>query len=113
MTAETILYIVIAGIIAFALVLFMYGYRSKYPGKLRWVFGLLRFISLFALFLLLINPKFITDTYIIEKPKLPILIDNSSSLVELNQEENVLRFVEELKTNTDLNDKFDLSFYHF
>jgi hypothetical protein len=113
MTAETILYIVIAGIIAFALALFMYGYRSNYPGKLRWVFGLLRFISLFSLFLLLINPKFKTVTYTIEKPKLPVLVDNSSSLVELKQEENVLRFVEELKTNTDLNDKFDLSFYRF
>ena len=110
MTAETILYIVIAGVIAFAFVLFMYGYRSKYPGKLRWLFGSLRFITLFSLFLLLINPKFKTDTYTIEKPKLPVLVDNSSSMVELNQGENVLRFVEELRTNTDLNNKFDLSF---
>lgn len=113
MTAETILYIVIAGVIAFALVLFMYGYRSKYPGKLRWLFGSLRFVTLFSLFLLLINPKFITDTYTVEKPKLPVLVDNSSSMVELDQQENVLKFVEELRTNTDLNDKFDLGFYHF
>ena len=113
MTAETILYIVIAGVIAFALVLFMYGYRSKYPGKLNWLFGSLRFITLFSLFLLLINPKFKTATYTIEKPKLPVLVDNSSSMVELNQGANVLRFVEELRTHTDLNDKFDLSFYHF
>lgn len=113
MTAETILYIVIAGVVALALVLFMYGYKTKYPGKLRWIFGSLRFVTLFSLFLLLINPNFKTETYTIEKPKLPVLVDNSSSMVELHQEENVLRFVEDLKNNVDLNNKFDLNFYHF
>ncbi len=113
MSAETILFIVIAGIVALALVMFMYGYKTKYSGKMRWLFGALRFVVLFSLFLLLINPKFKTETYTIEKPKLPILIDNSASIPELDQSENVLTLLNLLQNNTELNNKFDLNFYSF
>ena len=113
MTAETILYIIIAAVISLAVALFMYGYKTKYNGKLRWLFGVLRFISIFSLFLLLINPKFKSETYTIEKPKLPILSDNSTSIKELGQDSNVSAFINLLKTNSALNDKFDLTFYSF
>lgn len=113
MSAETILYIVIAGIVALALVIFMYGYKTKYSGKLRWLFGALRFVVLFSLFLLLINPKFKTETYTIEKPKLPVLVDNSASMAELNQSEKVSSLVASLRNNTALNSKYDLNYYNF
>ena len=113
MSAETLLYIVIAGVVSIALVIFMYGYKTKYTGRLRWLFGALRFITLFSLFLLLINPKFKTDTYIVEKPKLPILVDNSASMIELEQAESIASVVATLQNNTDLNDKFELNFYSF
>ena len=113
MSAETILFIVVAAVISLALVIFMYGYRTKYTGKLRWVFGALRFVVLISLLLLLINPRFRSDTYTIEKPKLPVLVDNSASLEELEQAENVEGLVSLLRNNNELNDKFDLSFYSF
>jgi len=113
MSAETILLIVIAAIVALAVVIFMYGYKTKYTGNLRWLFAFLRFIVLFALFLLLINPKFRTDTYTIEKPKLVVLVDNSSSITELEQEENVSNLLSTLQNNAPLNDKFDLATYQF
>ncbi|RMA64450.1 hypothetical protein BXY75_1326 [Ulvibacter antarcticus] len=113
MTAETILYICIAGIIAMAVSIFMYGYKTKYTGTLKWLFGLLRFITLFSILLLLINPKFKSETYTLEKPKLPVLLDNSASIAELNQTENLQKIVDELKANSELNDKFDLSFFSF
>ncbi len=91
----------------------MYGYKSKYSGTLRWVFGALRFVTLFSLLLLLINPKFKSETYTIEKPKLPVLVDNSASIAELGQNENVLKLVNQLKNSDDLNDKFELSFFTF
>jgi len=112
-TTETILYIIIAGIISIALAVFMYGYKSKQKGSLRWIFGILRFITLFSILLLIINPKFKTETYTIEKPKLPVLIDNSVSVGELNQKENVYALLKKLKDNGELNDKFDLSYYSF
>ncbi len=113
MSPETILYIVIAAVIAFALAVFMYGYRSTYSGKLKWVFGILRFLTLFAILILLINPKFKSETYTIVKPSLPVVIDNSSSISELNQKDNVSAIIEKLKENSSLNDAFDLSFFTF
>ena len=113
MTTETIIYIIIAGVVSIALAVFMYGYKSKQKGSLRWVFGILRFITLFSILLLIINPKFKSETYTIEKPKLPVLIDNSASVGELNQKENVSQLLQKLKENNSLNDKFDLSYYSF
>ncbi|WP_432410460.1 vWA domain-containing protein [Rasiella sp. SM2506] len=113
MTAETILYIVIAVVIALALALFMYGYKSKYSGKLKWVFGTLRFLTLFAILILLINPKFKSETYTIVKPSLPVVLDNSSSISELNQTDNVSAIITKLKENNKLNDRFELSFFTF
>jgi len=113
MSPETILYIVIATVISFALAVFMYGYKSKYSGRLKWLFGVLRFLTLFAILILLINPKFKSETYTIVKPSLAVLIDNSSSISELNQIENVLAIRSKLKENDDLNNKFDLSYFTF
>src|SRR5690554_550702 len=91
----------------------MYGYKSKNSVGLRWIFGILRFAALFSILLLLINPKFESASYSIEKPKLPVLIDNSASVAILNQHEDVLDLVQKLKENKDLNDKFDLSYFSF
>ena len=113
MTAETILYIIIAAVIAFAVAVFMYGYKAKQSGSQRWLYGILRFLSLFALLLLIINPKFKSETYSIEKPKLPVLIDNSTSITELDQSANVNDILSNLRSNSDLNDKFDISYYTF
>jgi len=113
MSPETIFYIIIAGVISLALAVFMYGYKSKQKGSLRWIFGFLRFITLFSILLLIINPKFKSETYTIEKPKLPVLIDNSASVGELGQMENVSTLLQKIKGNNDLNDKFEISYYSF
>lgn len=113
MTTETILYIIIAGVLSLALAIFMYGYKSKQTGYLRWVFGTLRFLVLFALLLLIINPKFESQTYSIEKPKLPVLLDNSASVSELNQNKNTLDVLQRIKDDKELNDKFDVSYFSF
>jgi hypothetical protein len=113
LTTETILYIILAGVLSIALAVFMYGYKSKQTGLLRWVFGMLRFITLFSILLLIINPKFKSETYTIEKPKLPVLVDNSASVGELDQKENVSALIQKLKEDRELNDKFDVSYYSF
>jgi len=113
MSSQTILYIITAGIVATILAVFMYGYKTKYSSKKKWIYGLLRFATIFSILLLLINPKFSTKTVALLKPNLPILIDNSASVEVLNQSENVLNFIESLKNNVNLNNKFNLSFYSF
>ncbi len=91
----------------------MYGYKTKYSKSLRWIFGVLRFITLFSLLLLLINPKFKSESYSIEKPKLPVLVDNSASIAELKKTDQVSALLEKLKNSKELNEKFDLSFFSF
>ncbi len=113
MTSQTILYIIIAGIISIVLAAFMYGYKTKFSNKNKWLYGTLRFITLFSVLLLLINPKFKKETYSVINPNLPVLIDNSKSVDELNQANNVLDFIETLKNNVVLNEKFNISYYSF
>ena len=113
MPSQTILYIIIAGVVSLMLVLFMYGYRSNFSFKAKWTYGLLRFITIFSILLLLINPKFKTETFTVKKPSLPVLVDNSVSVVELNQVPNVKNLIESLKSNKELNEKFELTFYSF
>lgn len=113
MSSQTILYIITAGIVAIILAVFMYGYKTKFSSKTKWIYGSLRFVTIFSILLLLINPKFSTKTFTLLKPSLPVLIDNSASVKVLNQSEKVVGFVERLKDNEALNNKFDLSFYSF
>ncbi len=91
----------------------MYGYKSKQSVRLSWIFGVLRFITIFSILLLIINPKFESETYTTEKPKLPILIDNSASVEVLEQNENVLELIQKLKESKKLNSKFDISYFSF
>ncbi len=77
------------------------------------LFSFLRFITLFSVFLLLINPKFEHVTLSTEKPNLVLAIDNSSSIKHLNQNENVLNILDKLSQNDELNSKFNISKYIF
>jgi len=113
MNPKTILYVIVAGVISIALATFMYGYKTKYNNKLKWFLGFLRAISIFGILILLVNPKFKTQTYTVEKPKLSILVDNSASIKELKQHNNVKRLVEKFKSDVALNNKFEVQLYRF
>lgn len=113
MTTQTILYIILAGIIALLLALFQYKYNNKGNSKKNWLFTLLRFISIFGVLLLLINPKFEQIKVYNEKPNLVLAIDNSNSIQHLNQEENSIAIAEALKTNSLLKEKFNIDVFSF
>ena len=112
MTSQIILYIIISAVLALLIVLFMYAYKTKFSNKLKWIFGILRFVTIFLILLLLINPKFRTETYSIKKPNLPILVDNSASVAELNLSGKVVDFVESLKINEEMNKSDEKLFSH-
>lgn len=99
--------------ISIALAIFMYGYKAKQTGGLKWGLGILRFITIFSILLLIINPKFESETYTIHKPKLPVLIDNSASVEVLEQNQITLDLVEKIKNHKKLNNKFDISYFSF
>ncbi len=113
MTTENLLYVIGAAIIALLIAIFHYFYKSKNKDKSTFLLTFLRFLSLFALFLLLINPKVSQNIVKTIKPKLVVAVDNSSSIKYLNQSEKVLNLVEKIKSNKDLNEKFNIDFYSF
>jgi hypothetical protein len=113
MTTETYLWIALAAVFAVALAFYMYGFRSKLSRPLQWLFGALRFLTVFVVLLLLINPKIIQKSYQTVKPNLVVLADNSSSIRYLEQEETVTSAVSTLQKHSQLNEKFDIDFYTF
>ena len=113
MTTENLLYIIGAAIIALLIAVFHYFYKSKNKEKVNVLLTFLRFLSLFSLFLLLINPKVEQKIIKTIKPSLVVAVDNSSSIKHLNQSKNVLKLVDKLKSNKALNDKFTIDFFSF
>jgi hypothetical protein len=113
MQTQTILYIILAGFIALSLALFQYIYKSKKRTKVFMLLAFLRFVTIFSVLLLLINPKFDKITYFNEKPNLVIAVDNSESVAYLKQDSNVRRLVSELKSHKELNERFNVEVYRF
>jgi len=111
MQISTILVIILAAFVALAIVLFQYYYKSKKRDKLTLVLSFLRFISLFGIAFLLINPEFVKSEYSLEKTNLIVVSDNSTSLK--NYENDVLEILTSIKANKDLSDKFNLDFFRF
>ncbi|TPN89324.1 VWA domain-containing protein [Aquimarina algicola] len=113
MQTQTILLIIVAFVISLLVALFQYIYKSEQRKKNSFFFASLRFLSVFALLLLLINPTFKQNTYFVEKPTLVVAVDNSSSIQHLDQEKFVGQFVQELDDNETLKERFDLKYYSF
>ena len=113
MNSETILLIISAGIVAILLALFQYKFKTKSIGKKQVLFVFLRFLTVFGVLLLIINPKFKHIEYFIEKPTLAIVTDNSSSIKFLNQIDNATKIKNQFYNNENLKNQFDINFYSF
>lgn len=113
MTTNTILLIVLSLIIAAGLSFFQYFYKAGNRNKInRWL-ALLRFVSIFGLLLLLINPVVSRSTYEIQKTPLPIVVDNSASIADLKATRTASDVYRELASNRQLQDKFEIESYRF
>ena len=73
----------------------------------------MRFLSIFSIFLLLINPIIAKKTYETSKTPLPIVVDNSQSIAELKQDNLAKELSQKLFENTKLKDKYDVKLYSF
>ncbi|MBQ4819197.1 VWA domain-containing protein [Aquimarina sp. MMG016] len=113
MQTETVLLIIAALIIALIVALFQYLYKAKNRTKKNLFFAFLRFLSIFLLLVLLINPTFKQKIYYSQKPTLVVAVDNSSSIKHLAQDKDVSQFVQEIRNNSDLNNRFDIGYYSF
>ncbi|MEH6408647.1 MAG: vWA domain-containing protein, partial [Leeuwenhoekiella sp.] len=113
MATNTILLIILAGIISLGIALFQYVYKSKNRQKAAIISCFCRFFSVFALLLLLINPKFTNVSYYTVKPVLAIAVDNSASIENLGFSDQVKKSVSRFRESKDLQERFDLNFFSF
>lgn len=113
MTTNTILLILFSLVIASGLSFYQYLYKAKTKSKVNWVLVFLRFLSIFGILLVLINPIITRNTLEIVKTPLPIVVDNSSSIVDLKANEIALELYKKLSQNKELQDKFNVQSYQF
>ena len=113
MTTNTLLLLFISVLIAGGLSYFQYIFKAKNKSKIGWFLAFLRFLSIFGVLLLLINPILTKNTLETVKTPLPIIVDNSSSIAFLKANENVLELHEKIESNSDLQEKFDVQTYQF
>ncbi len=101
--------IIIAGAVSF----FQYFYKNNNRSKIHLFLAILRFISIFGLLLLLINPIYSRKSYEIVKTPLAIIADNSASIIDLNANEITEELFKKISENPTLNDKFEVQKYQF
>jgi|TARA_B110000967_G_scaffold120507_1_gene123144 hypothetical protein len=112
MSTQTILYIIGSGILALFIALFQYIYKTK-QNRLHWSLAGVRFISIFSLLLLIINPKFETKESEIVKPVLAVIVDNSQSVKYLNKDSIASKSVQTILGNTEITSKYEVKVYPF
>lgn len=113
MNKTTIALLILSVIIAGGLSYFQYFYKAKSKSNMTKLLAFLRFLSVFGLLLLLINPIVSRSTFETIKTPLPIVVDNSSSIVDLKANEIAKEVYTKLSSNSKLKDKFDIQSYGF
>ena len=113
MTTSTILLILLSVIISGVVAFYQYLFKVDNQNKTNWLLAFLRFISVFSLLLLIINP--VVSRKIVETNKIPLAIvaDNSRSISELKATTDALKLVETLNSNSALKEKFEIQSYTF
>ena len=113
MTISTILLLLLSLLIALGLSFYQYFYKNGTISKVTWLLAGLRFVAVFGVLLLLINPILSSKTFETIKTPLPIIVDNSSSIVDLKANKTAIELYEKLSSNSALKEKFDLQSYRF
>lgn len=113
MNKSTLVLIILSVIIAGGLSYLQYFYKAKSKSNTTKLLAFLRFLSVFGLLLLLINPIVSRKTFETVKTPLPIVVDNSSSIVDLKANQITKELFEKLNSNSKLKDKFDVQTYSF
>jgi len=92
---------------------YLYYYKVKQPTKINLLLAIVRSLALFLIILLLINPTIPEKELISHKPKLSVLVDNSSSIKYFKKDSLVSHILEGLKSDQKLNKKFNIDYYSF
>jgi hypothetical protein len=110
---ETLLYIILAVFAALTIAVFQYIFKNKEKSQLNYWLSFLRFLSIFTLLLLIINPSIKKNSIEIAKPNLLVAVDNSKSIKNNLQDKNVENLIQQLKKDDALNDKYSITYFGF
>jgi hypothetical protein len=113
MTTATVLLILLSIVIAGGLSFFQYYYKAKSKSKINLLLAFLRFLSIFGILVLLINPIITKNNLEIVKTPLALVVDNSNSISFLNAKEKALELYQKIAKNPAIQDKFDVQSYQF
>ena len=113
MESQTILLIFLAAISALGIAVFQYLKSKKERTKRSFMLALLRFVSIFGILLLLINPKFTNTSYVLEKSNLVLAVDNSQSINYFKSTDEVTAFVASIRENINIQKKYNISTFTF
>jgi len=113
LSTQTVLLLIAAVVISLLVATFQYFFKAKRKSKKTFLFAFLRFISVFTLLLLLINPELTITKTTLEKPDLVLLADQSESIKYLKEEEALKKTLTQITENKELNERFDISVYGF
>lgn len=112
MYTSTIAFLIIAFVLAILIVYFQYFFRVKTRPINNFLAGL-RFISVLSILVLLVNPKFEQRIVEIVKPKLLVTADNSSSIIFADLDSILSSWIDKIRIDDELNEKFDLNYFSF
>ncbi len=113
METEKLLFIILAVFVALFIAFFQYIYKNKERSQLTYWLSFFRFITIFLILFLLINPYFKKDNIEIIKPNLLVAVDNSKSINYNSQNDVVKSFIEKIKEDSELNNKYNINFFGF
>ena len=113
MTINTVILILLALLAAGCLSFFQYYFKAKTTSTITLVLAFLRFLAVFGILVVLINPIISRTTYETIKPTLALVVDNSASIADLKAGETTRNVYKNLVENDQLRDKFEVQSYAF
>jgi hypothetical protein len=113
MTTSTVLLLFVSILIAGGLSYFQYLYKAKNKSKVNLILAFLRFLSIFGVLLLLINPIISSSKLEIIKPPLVIALDNSSSIKYLKADSTANSILKTVLANPAIQEKYAVQAYQF
>lgn len=113
MQVNTLFFLILAAVSALLVVFFRYYYKNKRKGKLPALLSILRFLSIFGLLVLCINPKFKKKEFTLAKTNLVLLVDNSASIKDLKGENVVKSVLTTIEVDNAVQNRFTIDKYGF
>lgn len=113
MNSSTIIFLLLSVVIAGGLSYYQYFFKAKSKSNTNLLLAFLRFLSIFGILLLFINPIISRKTIEVVKTPLPIVLDNSASIKDLKADQQALEVFNAISKNSALQDKFDVQTYQF